>query len=883
MAALNKHFEKAERLRQKGKFEQALEELLLARKDEPSNDEIVLAVADVYQRLGRPRECRQCYGFLFDKYLERKDPQRALEYFAKLQKLGAVDAKRLLACAKLFEKQQPKEAAGFYRQAIEVAGENDPETSLQSLEGLAGLEPASVEAHQRVAELASQLGKTSLAASSYSRVGNLLATQRKFAEASDALENAYRLSPESAATKMALVKACSHAKLFPRVIELLGKPESQNPDQPPEGIEDPQVLGMLAEAYYAEKQFPEAEAAYWQLAENSPEAFLPLTEIAVEYLRRKEYSVALPKLKELEQKMVQGKNQQGLMALAEGMSRVELTEVELLEFLSHLADQVHLDGPLAKSLHGLFDIYFASGDFRKATDILERLIEVDPYAVECSVNLRKLEGKVDPGTWKELALRLGYTSTASKPGFAPASQSAASATTDDGDHDKGTHPSTAGVRGAESASENTLGDLILQAEIFLQYNLQDKARERLERIAKLFPGEEEKNGQLRDLIERIIGLDPHSEVPAASHVTLAPAGSGASRIADLPLDWSGISEVIRNLSRPGTVKGVLSAAVNGIGRLWKSSRCVAGLAKLKQPPTVALEYIAPGVSASDAHLLGKLVMGLQQITEERAATLAVNQVSAEGLLAPLKALLDGLQVESLVAVPLREDDQPAGILILEQCGTARRWRQDEVTALETIADQVVFASSNARLRNLMKTLAVKDERSGLLHRDSYLLCLLSEAERLRTQKTPLAVAILDFSASRQGAPERRPKQEDAALGEFMRQFPRTFASQLRQNDIPLKYGPQSLAVILPGTGSEQAAFIVEKIRKLSASFSASISGGSCSMAAGIAQAVQDAAMDSADVVTELINRVEEALAEARTIGSNATKILNAPPPPSPPQ
>ena len=43
---------------------------------------------------------------------------------------------------------------------------------------------------------------------------------------------------------------------------------------------------------------------------------------------------------------------------------------------------------------------------------------------------------------------------------------------------------------------------IVQVEIFLQYSLQSKAIERLERIAELFPGEEERNERLRALYER---------------------------------------------------------------------------------------------------------------------------------------------------------------------------------------------------------------------------------------------------------------------------------------------------------------------------------------------------------------------------------------------
>src|SRR5262249_17471505 len=155
-----------------------------------------------------------------------------------------------------------------------------------------------------------------------------------------------------------------------------------------------------------------------------------------------------------------------------------------------------------------------------------------------------------------------------------------------------------------------------------------------------------------------------------------------------------------------------------------------------------------------------------------------------------------------------------------------------------LAEQIVIAISNARLRSLMKSLAVTDERSGLLHRESYLTCLLSEVERMRTQKAPLTAAILQFSISSRTGVNSEQTAED-----FMRQFEGTFASHLRQSDIPIKYTPRSVAVIMPGTAEKEALFMVEKMRKLSASL-ADFEGGIPPMAAGVAEAVRDAEMDS---------------------------------------
>jgi diguanylate cyclase (GGDEF)-like protein len=209
-------------------------------------------------------------------------------------------------------------------------------------------------------------------------------------------------------------------------------------------------------------------------------------------------------------------------------------------------------------------------------------------------------------------------------------------------------------------------------------------------------------------------------------------------------------------------------------------------------------------------------------------------------------------------------------LILEQCGSTRHWTRNDLAALETVADQISLAASNARLRALMRTLAVTDETSGLLHRDSYLTCLISEAERMREQQTPLAAAVLRFSKPDGG------RKGDEILDNFLQQFRTAFASHLRQNDIPIKYDGRSLAVILPATTGKQAVLMVEKMRKLASSFSLPGAAAPPVMAAGVAEAVLEGDMDSTDIITELINRVESALEEAQSAGGASTRVLEPP-------
>src|SRR5207237_9402045 len=75
-----------------------------------------------------------------------------------------------------------------------------------------------------------------------------------------------------------------------------------------------------------------------------------------------------------------------------------------------------------------------------------------------------------------------------------------------------------------------LQDLMLQAEILVQYGMRSKAIERLQRIQELFPREEERNQDLQQLY-LAAGMNPHysdsaAPVAPAVHVPTAQSHPG---------------------------------------------------------------------------------------------------------------------------------------------------------------------------------------------------------------------------------------------------------------------------------------------------------------------------------------------------------------------
>lgn len=866
---MNKHLEKAEKYFQKGKLDSALEEYLLAWKDDPSNDAIVYTVADLYQTMKRGKEAMECYNFLFEKAMERSDPQKAVELMRKMQVSGTVESAKIMRLAQSLEKPRPDLAAEQYRRLMDLAGEQDPHLKLECLQGLLRISPGSLEVTRRVAETASKLGRREVARSSFQRLADQMIQIGKWGEAAAALDQVVRLDPSDMSAQISLARAYLKNNEPLSVLSLWEGEETRTTNL--------DVARLLVEALCASDQPEKAEALTWRVADQDPEISRGLFEIARGYFDRGDERAFEGFLQRLESNIGAGHAGKEAVALVEKLAGLPHKTLKSFERITRLMDRMNMDAPLAAALSKLMEMQMAAGEYSAAAEKLENLAAIDPYNPESTRILETLRGKIPADQYSDLSRRLGFSpadqgtlaptnlADATTPALASAAQL----------ESRGQTSSTSSAQ-ATQPSAGSLKDLMLQAEIFLQYGMTDKARERFDRIVGSFPGEEEHNEDLRALFAKA-GYRRAGESRSAT--ASATPSEPAAEQRDLRADLKRISEISRNLSRQGTIKAVISAAVNDLGRFLQVSRCIVGLATPNRPPSMVMEYISPGVKSSDGASLGRLVMAIQQSIAGKNFPLVAENVTESPMLAGMQEALKLLNVDSLVAVPLRDGDQDTGVLILQECGRRRLFRGNDLAALEALAEQIVMAVANVRLRNLMKALAVTDERSGLLHRDSYLTCLTSETERMRTQKTPLTIGLLQFvspAAPDSGGNGR--KGEDKALDDFIHRFSGAVMQQLRQNDIALKYTSRVLALVLPGATGKDSTPVMEKMKRLAINTAAGSGTNPPELVAGFAEAIREGTMDNVDRVTELINRVEWALDEAVRSGGGTVRVMEPPRP-----
>jgi diguanylate cyclase (GGDEF)-like protein len=108
---------------------------------------------------------------------------------------------------------------------------------------------------------------------------------------------------------------------------------------------------------------------------------------------------------------------------------------------------------------------------------------------------------------------------------------------------------------------------------------------------------------------------------------------------------------------------------------------------------------------------------------------------------------------------------------------------------------------------------------------------------------------------------------------LMQQIGQGVCSQVRQNDVAVRYELTTIALILPDTTDKNAFFVVEKMRKALNAIKVGNAQKPVAIAVGIAELAMQTQFDPLDIVTEVINRAESALEAAQAEGVNSAKSL----------
>jgi diguanylate cyclase (GGDEF)-like protein len=861
---VEKQLERAKRAIEKGKTADAIAAYQAVLQAAPTTSEAMQALGDLFIQQNDPVRAANYYGLLFDRLADSREEPRAAALYTRFLRSSEQPPERQARYALALQRQNKVgEAIEHFSVAAEhFMSKGKEDEALRCLEQVAELDPTNAERQISLAELAEKRGKGAVAARSYVRAGQLALAAGETQKAIARLAAANQAVPDDRDVALLYAQALmmsSEAGLAVTALESFAATEQPSPT----------FSKCFGEALLRAGQVDRARAILEEYYETAGGDNALLFQVAEHYGAESKDDKAVEVLTAVRQRFHDAGNDNAFAARLDKIAEANPRSLPIIEFWSLVYSGMNREARYFETLVTLFDAYLENDNMKGACDTLDRMVDIDPYDFHNQQRLERLNGLADKDYLLRVASRLGVTLS-------------------QGDADSDGNEKLSGEKAGGTASA-ALDDLLVQAEIFIQYSLQPKAVERLQKVAEVFPYESQTNERYLGLCEmagwwpegvtrrasgeaaerlaakpKSVRADLDEEEPRETPV--APSPSSGIFTQETLRDLAKIAEIGQNIYRQASPKEMLSYTVNEIGKHLRATRCIAVVGEPGQPPQLAAEFCAAGVGPLSASQVMRLVSQL-----ERAAPDVMGGLPLDVAAAPMLGEV-GLATALGVSLMDKETQAPAGV-ILTGHGEPHKWKPNESYFLQTVGDQMLQGVSHTRLRSLVRTMTVGDRSTGLLARSAYTDRLLGEAQRAKTQDASLSVAILQIDSG----PDLIRQQGEALVENFLEQITRAVLPLVRVTDLAVKYTAWSLAFVFPDTTLAGALGMIEKMRQAVVNGRKENTDSALRMtvSAGVVEAIARVDYDTEDIVTDLINRAESSLEEARKRGGDSVVSLTS--------
>jgi diguanylate cyclase (GGDEF)-like protein len=154
-------------------------------------------------------------------------------------------------------------------------------------------------------------------------------------------------------------------------------------------------------------------------------------------------------------------------------------------------------------------------------------------------------------------------------------------------------------------------------------------------------------------------------------------------------------------------------------------------------------------------------------------------------------------------IPLIANDEPLGILHLQDYDDGRPFNDDDKILFWQLGSQIALAIHNAQLY----ALAVTDGLTGLFVRRYFDLRMEEEFAAAQRYDRPFSLLLFDIDHFKLFNDNHGHQTGDMVL----KQFAILLEDNTRQSDICCRYGGEEMTVILPQTDLDEAALLANKL------------------------------------------------------------------------
>lgn len=195
-------------------------------------------------------------------------------------------------------------------------------------------------------------------------------------------------------------------------------------------------------------------------------------------------------------------------------------------------------------------------------------------------------------------------------------------------------------------------------------------------------------------------------------------------------------------------------------------------------------------------------------------------------------------VTSTMALPIRVADDVVAILVATRPADDPPFNELERVIGDLLVTQIGVALHNADRHATVTDAAVRDPLTGLLNRRFFDEAVEAAFATARRTDSPLSLIVLDLDRFSAVNNEHGHSTGDAVL----RRVARAMTESVRNGDVVARYGGEEFVVISPGTSTEEAVVVAERIREAVAAAEGSGADGPpvlITVSAGVASLLGD--------------------------------------------
>ena len=469
-----KALESALKFLNQGKVAQAIGEYQQILRHDPKDQATLMTVGDLFARQGDMGPAVEYFERLAQVYLSDGFNSKAIAIYKKIAKLAPAELAPLERLADLYVQQGVlSEARPLFLQIAEAhLKANRAPKAVEVLQRLLDVEPDNPRVQMRLAELYNVMGQKKEAAQVYYNYANRLYERGEDDEAHKLVERALAVDGSHPAATLLKARILARTNKAAAAIALL--------EEHPEADAGAEVTHLLVDLQLTAGQFDKAaDRGRNQLIRGSSHSVLlqKVSEWAIETGRAKE---ALALLRELREPLIETSEHDKFVKLLSSVIEKLPEDTDPLEMLADFARHTSDPFQLTTALSKLVDLYAGTGNFPRAEELMQELVERNKGDERLLAKLEQLRarsnGQPAPPDRSEPQPTVADVISREQPPAAEPSTPPAS-----------TAPAAAAEEALDEETQRYIAQALTDVDLFSSYGLTQKATQLLESVLQRAP------------------------------------------------------------------------------------------------------------------------------------------------------------------------------------------------------------------------------------------------------------------------------------------------------------------------------------------------------------------------------------------------------------